>query len=194
MIILASQSEIRRRLLTLAGVTFEAMAAPIDEKQLQTQLNHLPPQKLATTLAHAKAEAIIPVNPTAVVIGVDQTLELEGRCLHKPATTAEARNHLESLSGKTHALHTAYCMIQQGVILAQHCQTSKLTMRSLSPAFLDHYLASCPPSVLSSVGCYQLEGLGIQLMENIEGDYFSILGLPLLALLADLRACGEVAT
>jgi septum formation protein len=194
MIVLASQSEIRRQLLTAAGVTFITVTSPIDEAALQADLQHVSPKDVAIKLAHAKADALNPQQINDMIIGVDQTFELEGEVFHKPKNRDQAKQQLQRMSGRTHCLHTAYAMFRNRQPIADHCETATLTMRTLSDDFIDGYIASTPDTILASVGCYQLEGLGIQLMQDIKGDYFSILGLPLLPLLAHLRQHGGLAT
>lgn len=192
MIVLASQSAIRRTLLSGAGVVFTAATSPLNESELQSLLTHLSPHDMAVTLANAKANAVEPPEPADLVIGVDQTFELDGNVLHKPRNKEQAKQHLLSLNGKTHRLHAAYSIFRNRQQVAAHCDTATLTMRQMSDGFINDYLATIPRAVLISVGCYQLEGPGIQLMQNITGDYFTILGLPLLPLLAHLRELGEL--
>jgi septum formation protein len=194
MIVLASQSQIRRQLLTAAGVTFVVATSPLDEAALQADHQHLNPKELALALAKAKAAAFVPKDTNDIIIGVDQTFELDGQVFHKPKSCVQAKQQLQHISGRTHCLHTAYAMFRNQQQIAGHCETATLTMRTFSDDFIDRYLASTSDSILTSVGCYQLEGLGIQLMQDIKGDYFSILGLPLLRLLAHLRQHGELAT
>jgi septum formation protein len=192
MIILATQSQTRRSLLAAAGIAFEAMASPLEEKFLHQKLSHLSPRELAIALATAKAAAVSTFKPDDLVIGLDQTFELDGQVFHKPDNKGQAVAHLAELQGKTHALHTAYSILRNQQIVAQHCNTSTLTMRSLSPQYISDYIQKVSDQVLTSVGCYQLEGRGIQLMSTVQGDYFSILGLPLLPLLTHLRELGEI--
>jgi septum formation protein len=192
MIILASQSSIRKKLLTAAGVVFTTQLSPLNEAALQSECKDLTPTAMATTLALAKANALAPQHITDLVIGVDQTLEFEAQILHKPKTLVEAKQQLLGLQGKSHMLHTAYAIVRNEHSVAKYCDTSIVTMRSLTESFVDEYLLAISDTALSSVGCYQLEGLGIQLMEDIRGDYFSILGLPLLPLLKDLRQLGAI--
>lgn len=194
MIVLASQSQIRRQLLTAAGVTFIAATSPLDEAALQANHQHLNPKELALALAKAKAAAFVPKETNDIIIGVDQTFELEGQVFHKPKNRDQAKKQLQRMSGRTHRIHTAYEMFRNQQHIAEHCETATLTVRPLSDDFIDRYIASTSDSILTSVGCYQLEGLGIQLMQDIKGDYFSILGLPLLPLLAHLRQHGELAS
>ena len=189
-IILASRSPFRQMLLRNAGLTFEAIAAAIDERAIEDSLSadRLSPAKVALALAEAKALDVASARPEALVIGSDQTLSLGERVFHKPADLADAREHLRAMSGRTHELNSAMVLVQNGVIAWRHVSTARLTMRLLSDDFIGRYLDRVGESVLASVGAYQLEGEGIQLFEHIEGDYFTILGLPMLPLLAQLRS------
>ena len=189
-IILASRSPFRQMLLRNAGLTFEAMAAAIDERAIEDSLSadRLSPAEVALALAEAKALDVASARPEALVIGSDQTLSLGERVFHKPADLSDAREHLHAMSGRTHELNSAVVLVQNGVIAWRHVSTARLTMRVLSDAFIGRHLDRVGESVLASVGAYQLEGEGIQLFEHIEGDYFTILGLPMLPLLAQLRS------
>lgn len=144
-------------------------------------------EDVALALADSKARAVAARRPGALVIGADQILECEGRWFDKPSTVAEAARHLRALRGRTHRLICAVVVVRDGERLWRHVAEARLTMRRFSDRFLDDYLASGGPAVLESVGAYRLEGLGAQLFETIEGDYFTILGLPLLPLLDFLR-------
>ncbi|KAA6205383.1 MAG: septum formation inhibitor Maf [Candidatus Tokpelaia sp.] len=148
------------------------------------------PPALAQALAKAKAEEVSRRFPEAVIIGCDQILELDGAILHKAANEEEACQRLSALSGKTHRLHSAFTLIKGGVVLSGSVETAQMTMRSLSPDYIRSYLKRADKSVLSSVGVYQIEGAGIRLFEAIKGDYWAIIGLPLLPLLRDLRRFG----
>jgi septum formation protein len=192
MIILASQSPTRRTLLSAAGFAFKSVTPPLDEESYKTALPDVGPKQLALTLAKAKALAAASLHPQAFVIGADQTLEFEGQCLHKTASLQEARVQLQRLAGKTHRLHSAVAVYRGQTCLFEHVATAELTMRTFGEGFLDHYLETVDPGVAKSLGGYQLEGLGVQLFERIDGDYFTILGLPLLPLLAFLHEHGEV--
>lgn len=187
MLILASQSTTRQGLLTKAGVRFSAKPAQIDERALETEAvdNGADARVVATLLAEAKALAI--ADPDAVVIGADQTLALGDELLHKPANLDAARAQLDHLRGKTHRLHAAVALIQNGVVLWSHIETAELTMREFSLEEREEVLALEGDAILSSVGGYRLEGPSIRLFNAIVGDYFTILGLPLLPLLAALR-------
>ncbi len=184
MLILASTSPTRKALLQQAGIAFEAIAAGVNERAIETAGPvDEPPTALALRLAEAKALVV----PGAAVIGADQILELDGTILHKAATREEARVRLDQLRGWTHRLHTAVVLTREGAVVWRHVETAKLTMRAFSNDTRDSVLATEGEAVLGSVGCYRLEGPSINLFERIEGDYFAILGLPLLPLLAALR-------
>lgn len=193
-LILASQSPFRRMLMDNAGLAFETEAADLDERAIETALaagNPTPPE-IAQALAIEKAVNVARRNPGALVIGSDQTLSLEGRVFHKPADMAEAKTHLQAMSGRTHSLNCGIALVRNGETLWSHISIAHLTMRPLSGDFIDRHLARVGPRVLASVGAYQLEGEGVQLFERIDGDYFTILGLPLLPLLAKLRDLGAI--
>ncbi len=192
MIILASGSAARRTLLHQAGVECLAMPADVDEAALKAALPALEPGELAGRLAAAKAACVSQVAPAALVIGADQLLVCEGRRFDKPRDVQEAARHLRFLSGRTHTLVTAVCVHRAGEKLWSHVAEARLTMRPLSDAFVADYLAAEGAEVLGSVGVYRLEGRGAQLFTRIEGDFFTILGLNLLPLLAFLRADGAL--
>lgn len=191
---LASASPTRRRLLAQAGLEFSAEAAPIDEEEAKLALESegADGPALAEALAELKAVAVARRHPGAFVIGADQILDCEGRRYDKPRDPAAARAQLMALRGRTHELISAVVVVRDGQRLWHHIDRAKLTMRPFSPAFLDAYLARSLPGILGSVGAYQLEALGAQLFSRIEGDYFTILGLPLLPLLDFLRPHGLV--
>lgn len=193
-LILASQSPFRRMLMENAGLVFRAEAAGIDERAAETALaaRNPTPQEIAEALAVAKARDVAARNPGALVIGSDQTLSLEGRVFHKPADMREAKAHLTAMAGRTHSLNCGVALVRDGETLWSHVSVAHLTMRPLTGAFIDRHLARVGPRVLASVGAYQLEGEGVQLFERIDGDYFTILGLPLLPLLAKLRDLGAI--
>jgi septum formation protein len=192
-LVLASTSRIRAELLNRAGLTFEALRPEIDENALKASAKSLNPGDLAQSLAESKAVSVANRLLDAMVIGADQVLSLEGRAFDKPASREEARAHLIQLRGRSHVLETAICCFRGGDSLWRHLGRARLTMRSFSDAFLDDYLDQLGPEALTSVGAYKLEGLGAQLFEAIEGDYFTILGLPLLPLLDFLRREGALA-
>ena len=178
-------------MLQAAGVTFETIPSQVDEPAIRRSLeaNGQPPDPatLARVLAHAKAEDVSREHPDALVIGSDQVLALGTRIYEKPGDLDAARRHLESFRGRMHELHAAVAVATGGKADWSHVGTASLTMRLFSRPFIDDYLARAGPDVIASVGAYKLEGLGIQLFEAIEGDYFTILGMPLLPLLAELR-------
>jgi nucleoside triphosphate pyrophosphatase len=194
-LILASSSKIRARLLEAAGLAFIVEPASLDEHAMHQAISgtdYLNAQDVAEVLARAKAEAVSDLAPAAFVIGADQVLALGDRILTKPDGMEAARGELLDLSGKSHSLHTAVALATKGVTVWAHSETSTLLMRELTPQFIGRYLAAAGEEVLSSVGAYQIEGLGIELFEKIEGDYFSMLGLPLLPLLDALRGEGAI--
>jgi septum formation protein len=193
-IILASGSPFRRKLLENAGIDFEAIAALIDERAVEAPLegSGASPEDVALVLAEAKALDVSANNADAIVIGSDQTLSLDDAIFHKPADMEGARRHLLKLSGKTHHLNSAVVLARNGETLWRHVSVARLTMRKLEPAFIGRYLSRVGDKALSSVGAYQIEGEGIRLFEEIEGDYFTIVGLPLLPLLSALREQGAI--
>ena len=191
-LILASRSEARARLLTDAGVTVALQPADLDEAALKAQelAASLTPLQIAGALSRAKALAVAASN-AALVIGADQTLELEGALFDKPASREEARAQLLQLRGRAHQLHSAVTLARGPAVLWSTVQSVRLHVRAFSDAFLDAYLDQEGEALLGCVGAYRLEGLGAQLFDQVEGDYFAVLGLPLLPLLAQLRAMGE---
>lgn len=194
-LILGSASPSRSALLKSAGLKFTVQPADIDEgaiRQVLQENNTVNPADVAEVLARAKAETISQLNPAAAVIGADQILALGDEIFEKPANMVDARRSLLALQGQTHQLHSAVVLARNGDVIWSHVQTASLTMRTLTPEDIGLYLSAAGDSVLSSVGAYQLESLGVHLFEEIEGDYFTILGLPLLKLLERLRLEGEV--
>ncbi len=188
-IILASKSPFRSALLNNAGIAFSTESAEIDERAVEAPLykTGATPQEVAQVLAEAKALSVSENNPDAVVIGCDQTLSLGDQIFHKPVDMDAARRQLLQFSGKTHQLNSAVVLVKNGKTLWRHVSVARMTMRDLDPGFVGRYLGRVGDIALSSVGAYQVEGPGIQLFEEIEGDYFTIVGLPLLPLLAELR-------
>jgi septum formation protein len=195
-IVLASASATRRDLLAGAGLPFIVDPALIDETAMKAAMaaEGASVEEAAIGLAHMKALRISRRHPAAMVIGADQILELEGTWFDKPIDMGHARNTLLALRGRTHGLATAACICRGGERIWHHVETPKLTMRDFSDGFLDDYLKDAGDGILSSVGAYRLEGAGVQLFSHIEGSYFTILGLPLLALLDILRVNGAVTT
>ncbi|PTE07536.1 Maf-like protein [Mesorhizobium helmanticense] len=193
-IILASGSPFRKAMLVNAGVAIEAVPAEVDERAVEAPLQDsgISPEDVALVLAEAKATEVSERRPGALVLGCDQTLSLGDELFHKPADMEGARRHLLALSGKTHQLNSAAVLARDGDILWRHVGVASLTMRKLDPAFIGRHLARVGAKALASVGAYQIEGEGIQLFEKIEGDYFTIVGLPLLPVLAKLRELGAI--
>jgi septum formation protein len=193
-LVLASASPSRRMLMKNAGLNFRAIAAEIDERAVEREIEHraLGPDELALELACSKALEVSSRFPQALIIGCDQTMSLGLQVFHKPADRAEARSNLLLLRGRTHRLNSGVVLVRGGHEIWRHLSTADLSMREFSDAFIDDYLVRCGDDVMKSVGCYQLEGIGIQLFNSISGDYFTILGLPLLALLEELRTLGEL--
>lgn len=191
---MASTSAARARLLTNAGIPFEQRNPGTDESALKRSYHGGSGAELAALLAGEKALAVSSVNVDRLTIGADQILICDGAMLDKPVTLAEAKDHLLSLAGKTHTLETAAAAYMGGELLWVACTTARLTMRKFSTSFLDAYLSMVGKDALTSVGAYKLESVGSQLFEKVEGDYFSILGLPLLELMTFLRARGILAS
>lgn len=193
-VVLASQSAVRSALLAAAGVIFERRSSGVDETSIKDALSAegATPLQIAAALAEAKALAVSRTIE-GLVIGADQTLELDGILFDKADDLDMARARLLALRGRTHKLHAAVTVAEDGVIVWRTAETASLTVRDFSDVFLHAYLAAHGQTILSSVGCYELEGAGIQLFERIEGDYFAILGLPMLDLLTFLRTRGVLA-
>jgi septum formation protein len=192
-LVLASTSPFRRRMLEAAGLSFRVVPAEVDEARIRRGMPAGDLAHVAQTLAQAKAMAVSQALPPALVIGADQVLAFGDRVFNKPKDLNEARTQLRELRGHAHQLHTAAALAQAGKILWSHVEAARLTMRPFSDAFLDRYLAEMGARVCQTVGAYEIEGLGIQLFERIEGDSFTIVGLPLLPLLAELRAREAIA-
>lgn len=193
-LVLASQSAIRRKLLENAGLSVEAFPARVDEDEIKLALRAAGAsvEDAAIKLAEAKARRIGEKLPGAIVLGCDQMLECNGVWFDKPPDRAHAAAHLRALSGKTHRLVSAIVAYRNMARVWHHVDSARLAMRPLSDAFIESYLTEAGDAALGSVGAYQLEGLGAQLFTRVEGDYFTVLGLPLLPLLGFLRANGVV--
>ncbi len=193
-LVLASGSASRRRLLEAAGVPFEAATAAVDEDEVKLAMKAEGADAFAVAeaLAELKAQRVSPRFPGALVLGADQMLVCEGAWFDKPADLAGAAEHLRRLAGRPHHLLTALCLLRDGTRIWHHRDRAELTMRPLSEAAIQGYLAEVGEAALSSVGGYQLEGRGIQLFQSISGDFFGILGLPLLPLLDMLRNHGVI--
>ena len=185
-LILASNSEVRRRLLEAAAIPVTVDPADIDERAIEARNEGLGPGDAALLLAREKALATAR-RRSEIVLGADQTLALGERRFSKPANRAAAREQLKALASQTHALHSAAAVARDGKIVFEAVSTARLSMRPLTDEFLDAYLASAGERVTKSVGGYQLEGLGVHLFDKIHGDHFTVLGLPLLKLLAYFR-------
>lgn len=186
-LVLASGSRVRATLLRQAGLDFEIVPADVDESVTKREMAGVDPMAIAEALAVIKARAVSPIHPGALVIGADQMLVCDGSLFDKPTTLDEAGGHLRRLRGRTHHLCTAAVVVRDGEVLWRHGERPELVMRPFSDRFIEHYLAAVGADALLSVGAYQLEGRGAQLFERVAGDFFSILGLPLLPLLAFLR-------
>lgn len=187
-LILASQSRARQMLLANAGIVCEAVPADIDERAVQQASGLAAPGDIAALLAREKARAVSMRHPGQYVVGADQTLAVGTRLFSKPAGRAQAAEQLRALAGNSHELHSGVAVARDGKILFSDVAVARMTMRPLTGAEIIAYLDQAGEAVTSSVGAYQLEGLGVHLFERIEGDHFTILGLPLLQLLAYLRS------
>lgn len=192
-LMLASGSRFRRQMLENAGVSFSVAPADVDEVAARAKMSDMAPGAVALQLAGLKALEVSRRFPDALVIGADQVLALEGRIFGKPIDRAAARAQLLQLRGRTHTLPTAVVLAQAGRAVWDHLGVAQLEMRPFGDGFLDAYLAAAGEVVTETVGGYALEGLGAQLFERIEGDYFTVIGLPLIPLLAELRRRGVLA-
>jgi septum formation protein len=191
-LVLASKSDVRGKMLAAAGLRFEIRPAQIDERAVEAKAGVSAAAAVARLLARAKAETVAATRPGQLVLGADQTLARGSTRFSKPKDREAAAEQLRSLRGRTHELHSALALVRDGKVLFDCVDSAKLTMRDFSDRFLNEYLEMAGNAALTSVGSYQLEGIGIQLFERIEGDYFTILGLPLLPLLVFLRQNGFV--
>ncbi len=192
-LVLASGSVIRAQLLRQVGLDFQVATAAIDESEIKLSLraDQIPIERVAEALAEAKASRVgARYDDTALVIGADQMLDIDGTWLDKPAGIDEARQHLSQLRGRSHRLISSVVLIKGGTRIWHHTAQAYLRMRPFSDTFLEQYLATTAAEILNAVGCYQLEGKGMQLFDRIDGDYHAILGLPLLPLLQQLRQLG----
>ncbi len=192
-LVLASRSHVRGRILAAAGLRFEIRPAQLDERALEAKDGPADAAAVARRLACAKAVAVAAGMPGRLVLGADQTLTRGDRRFSKPADRSAAAEQLRALRGRTHELHSALALARDGTVLFTHVGTARMTMRGFSDQFLEAYLDMAGEAAFASVGGYQLEGIGIHLFERVDGDYFTILGLPLLPLLAYLRDNGFMA-
>jgi len=192
-LLLASQSNVRRMLLEAAGVPVEVRPANLDERRLEASAIAQSPGLMAALLAREKAIAVERQFSGRLTLGADQILALGAERFSKPADRNAARAQLRSLCGRTHELHSVIAFVQHGKVLSEYVDVARLTMRNFSEGFLDRYLDAIGEAAAASVGAYQLEGPGVQLFERIEGDYFTVLGLPLLQALEFLRRIGCLA-
>lgn len=193
-VVLASGSRPRARMLANAGVPFTASAASVDEATIKTsmQATGADAADVAELLAATKAQQASRNHEDSLVIGADQMLACDGEWFDKPANLLAARNQLEKLHGRTHELISAVCVVRDGDVLWHHIDRARITMRPFSEAFIDQYIEKMGENICATVGGYELEGLGAQLFSRIEGDYFTILGMPLLPLLDFLRGHGVI--
>lgn len=192
-LLLASKSAVRHALLEAAGLPVEVRPAAVDERAIEAHAGTADAGEVAALLAREKARAVSVKEPERMVLGADQTLALGEQRFSKASDRAGAREQLRTLRGQTHTLHSAVAIVQAGTVLFAHVDAARLTMRSFSDDFLESYLDAVGDEAVASVGCYQLEGVGIQLFERVQGDHFSVLGLPLLPLLDWLRRAGLLA-
>lgn len=191
-LLLASKSEIRRIVLANVGIPVEVAPANIDERAVEQGAQSRDPGVVASLLAREKARTIASSRPGRLVLGADQTLALGAQRFTKPVDRDAAREQLRTLRGKAHALHSAVALMQDNTVLFEHCAVARLTMRDFSDDFLETYLDIAGTAATASVGGYQLENVGVTLFENVEGDHFTILGLPLFPLLAEFRRMGAM--
>ena len=191
-VVLASASPIRRALLERAGIDVVVDPARVDEEEIRIGLDAdaVPPREVAEALAEFKARKVSSRHPGSLVIGADQVLELDGRRFDKPADPAAARQHLAAFSGRTHRLHTAAIIARDGAPIWRHISTVQMTMHSLTAEDIERYLDRAGAAAVESVGGYQFEGLGASLFAAYRGDFFAVLGLPLIEVLGALRANG----
>jgi septum formation protein len=193
-LILASKSGSRKSLMNGAGLSYDAISADIDERAVEEPLRIAgqSPSAIARALAEAKALWVSQRHPDAFVIGSDQTLSLDDRIFHKPRDMQDAADHIRAFSGRTHHLNCGVAIAQDGKVQWSDISTAAMSMRTVSEDFLARYLKMAGDGILLSVGAYHFEGPGIQLFNNIDGDYFTILGLPMLKLLDGLRSLGAI--
>ena len=192
MIVLASQSASRKAMLEAAGVAFEARAADVSESDIKRELIGVPSQEVALILSEAKALAVSAAMPGRLVLGGDSLVEVGGRLFDKPTSRENAAEHLHFFSGHEMCLHSAAVLMRDGKAVWRHCETARLKVRQLTKDFIEGYLAAEWPAVSACVGVFRIEGRGVQLFEHIDGSHFTVMGMPLLALLGALRDAGEM--
>ena len=193
-LILASRSAARRAMLTEAGVVFAVEDSGVDEDAIKVAMTGAAPTELAVELAMAKALAVSRRDPDAWVLGADQVLAFDGGLVSKAGSLDEARTRLGAMRGRSHQLHSGAALAHDGAVVWSGVDTVEMRVRPFSDAFLDAYLAAEGEELLACVGSYRLEGMGAQLFEAVEGDYFTVLGLPLWPVLAELRRAGVIPT
>ena len=191
-LILASQSASRRAMLDAAGVSYRAVPADLDERALEAGLGAAEPERIALELAATKALAVSDQHPGALVLGSDSLVEVDGRRFDKPAGRDQAAEHLRAFSGREMRLHSAAALARDGEVLWRHAALARLSVRELSEAFIEDYLGHEWPEVSGCVGVFRIEARGVHLFERIDGDHFTVLGMPLLAVLGALREAGEL--
>ncbi|KEO89450.1 septum formation protein Maf [Erythrobacter longus] len=186
-LILASKSASRRAMLDAARVTYEAVPADVDERAIEESLQNAASSEIAEALSVAKAAEVANSRPDGIVLGSDSLVVVEGTRFDKPTSRENAREHLSFFSGKTIELHSAAALVRDGGCIWSHMDCARLKVRELSPDFIEHYLEVEWPAIGYTVGCFRIEAMGVQLFESIEGDQFTVLGMPLLAVLGALR-------
>jgi septum formation protein len=189
-LVLASRSKVRQKLLVAAGIPIDVCPADLNEREVELAAPSQQSAAVAMFLSREKALSVEMSNPGRLVLGADQLLALDGKRFSKPGDRAHARAQLLAFSGRTHTLYSAVALVRNATVLFEHVSTARMTMRAFSDRFLEHYLDVVGSDAIESVGAYQLEGLGIQLFERVDGEYFTVLGLPLLEVLDFLRRDG----
>lgn len=194
-VVLASGSASRRAMLDAAGVYYEAAPADVDEAAIRDAMlaEGAPPREIAAALAEAKARAIAAVHPDAIVIGSDSVVAVDGRLYEKPKSREDAARHLSEFSGREMRLTSAIAVVSDGAVAWQHVEDARLLVRPLSTHFIASYLDAEWPDIAGCVGCFRMEGVGVQLFAQVQGNHFTILGMPLIPLLGYLRECRALA-
>lgn len=193
-LILASRSASRRAMLDAAGVTYSAVPADIDERAIEEELREASPPEIAEALSVAKAAALAELHPEALVLGSDSLVVVAGKRFDKPTSRSDAAEHLRFFSGKTLELHSAAALVRADTCEWSHADCASLKVRDLSDAFIEHYLEAEWPEIGYTVGCFRIEAMGVQLFQQITGDQFTVLGMPLLPVLTALRDEGVLLT